>query len=66
MGGSMKGENHFKDNHTAQQKLVTHEYITKQMQEGQFQNVEEDSTNHRKFYKATVVVSGKHKKSEGQ
>jgi hypothetical protein len=36
------------------------------MQEGQFQNVEEDSKNHRKFYKATGIVAGKHKKSEGQ
>jgi hypothetical protein len=36
------------------------------MQVGQFQNVEEDSKDHRKFYKATRIVAGKHKKSEGQ
>jgi hypothetical protein len=48
MGGSTKGENHLRTI-TAQQKLVTHEYIKKQMQKGQFQNVEEDSKNHRKF-----------------
>lgn len=65
MGGSTKGENHLRTI-TAQQKLVTHEYIKKQMQKGQFQNVEEDSKNHMKFYKATGIVAGKHKKSEGQ